>query len=236
MHLVYINPNATEAMTDSVVTVAKKTVPQVTITGLTNTKGPAAIEGPQDGEAAISGVLELVAEAQSLDADAIVIACFDDTGLSEARGLANCPVLGIGHSSYTMASMLGGGFCVVTSVEDAVPVIRDNIKTSGFAENCTLVRASGLAVLAIEQGGEGMLDQLSQAILAAKRETTCHTVILGCAGMAMHRGALSERTGAMLIDGVVASAHLAVAAALVLARQAPSEDRLSVNPNDNNVL
>ena len=224
MHLVYINPNATEAMTDSVVNVATKTVatntvPQVRITGLTNTKGPAAIEGPQDGEAAISGVLELVAEAQSIGADAIVIACFDDTGLSEARGLATCPVLGIGHSSYTMASMLGGGFCVVTSVEAAVPVIKGNIKSSGFDENCTLVRASGLAVLAIEQGGEHVLDHLSQAILKAKGQSKCETVILGCAGMAMHHGVLTERTGAMLIDGVVASTHLAVAAALTLAGQ-----------------
>jgi allantoin racemase len=223
MHLVYINPNATEAMTDSVTSVATKTVPQVKITGLTNTKGPAAIEGPEDGKAAIPGVLELVAEAQTIGADATVIACFDDTGLIEARSLATCPVLGIGHSAYTMASLLGGAFCVVTSVEDAVPVIEGNIKSSGFDGNCSLVRASGLAVLAIEQGGEHVLDHLSQAILAAKGQSKCETVILGCAGMAMHHSVLTERTGAMLIDGVIASTHLAVAAALTLAGQETSQ-------------
>jgi allantoin racemase len=218
MHLVYINPNATEAMTQSVVTVAAKAVPEMKVTGLTNTKGPDAIEGPQDGEAAIPGVLERVAEAQAIGADAIVIACFDDTGLTKARSLATCPVLGIGHSAYTMASLLGGAFCVVTSVAEAVPVIEDNIKSSGFAADCSLVRASGLAVLAIEQGGEQMLDHLSRAILDAKHQSKCQTVILGCAGMAMHHGVLTERTGTMLIDGVAASTHLAVAAALTLAR------------------
>lgn len=221
MHLVYINPNSTEAMTHSVVAVAARNAPQVQVTGLTNTKGPAAIEGPEDGDAAIPGVLQLVAEAQLVGADAIVIACFDDTGLSQARSLATCPVLGIGHSAYTVASLQGGGFCVVTSVENAVPVIKGNIETSGFGENCTLVKASGLSVLTIEQGGEEMLDQLSQAILEAKDQYICQTVILGCAGMAMHHGVLARRTGTKLIDGVVASTHLAVAAALTLPEKTP---------------
>ncbi|WP_299938409.1 aspartate/glutamate racemase family protein [uncultured Pelagimonas sp.] len=217
MHLVYINPNATEAMTKSVVSVAAKAVPEVKVSGLTNTKGPAAIEGPQDGAAAIPGVLEYVAEAQALGADAIVIACFDDTGLAEARNLATCPVLGIGHSAYTIASLLGGVFSVVTSVEAAVPVIEGNIKSSGFGGSCAQVHASRLAVLAIEQGGVQMLDQLAQAIVEAKAQSKCATVVLGCAGMAMYHGVLTERTGATLIDGVVASTHLAVAAALTLA-------------------
>lgn len=219
MHLVYINPNATEAMTRSVVSVAAKAVPQLKITGLTNTKGPAAIEGPQDGAAAIPGVLECVAKAQAMGADAIIIACFDDTGLAEARNLATCPVLGIGQAAYTMASLLSGAFCVVTSVEAAVPVIEDNIQSSGFSGNCAQVRASGLAVLAIEEGGEDMLDHLSQAILETKHHAQCQAVILGCAGMAMHRAALTKRTGAILIDGVIASAHLAVAGASTLSRQ-----------------
>ncbi|MEP2715628.1 aspartate/glutamate racemase family protein [Pseudophaeobacter sp.] len=218
MHLVYIYPNATEAMTKSVVSVAAKAVPQVKVTGLTNTKSPAAFEGLQDGASAIPGVSECVPEAQAMAADAIVIACFDDTGLTEARNLATCPVLGIGHFAYTMASLLGGAFSVVTPVEAAVPVIENNIKSSGVCENGAQVRARGLAVLAIEQGGAQVLDQLFRAILEAKAQSKCKTVILGCAGMAAHHGALSDKTGAVLINGVVASAHLAQSTALFLAK------------------
>ena len=221
MHLVYINPNSTEAMTQSVVAVAARNAPQVQVTGLTNSKGPAAIEGPEDGDAAVPGVLELVAKAQTIGADAIVIACFDDTGLIEARNLATCPVLGIGHSAYTMASLQGGGFCVVTSVENAVPVIEGNIKSSGFDGNCAEVRASGLPVLEIEQGGDQVLECLSKVILKTKGRSKCNTVILGCAGMAMHHAFLVERTGVMLIDGVAASTHLAIAAALTLPEKTP---------------
>jgi len=132
MHVVYINPNATQAMTDSVVAMASKAAPQAKITGLTNTNGPETIQGAEDGDAAIPGVLNLVTHAQDLGADAIVIACFDDTGLIDARRLADCPVLGIGQSAYTMASLIGGDFSVVTSVDAAVPVLSQNIAKTGL--------------------------------------------------------------------------------------------------------
>lgn len=216
MHLVYINPNATVAMTDSVVETAKTALPNARVTGLTNTNGPVAIEGPEDGQAAIPGVLDLVQQAQSLGADAIVIACFDDTGLAQARDIATCPVLGIGQSAYMIALLAGGQFSVVTSLPVSVPVIEENIASFGFAQSCASVRASGLAVLAIEEGSEQTLEQLAQAILQAKQQDSCQTVILGCAGMAALRGNLTARTGVTLVDGVVASAHLAVASVSVL--------------------
>lgn len=216
MHLVYINPNATSAMTDSVVKTAQTALPNARVTGLTNTNGPVAIEGPEDGKAAIPGVLKLVQKAQASGADAIVIACFDDTGLSQARDIANCPVLGIGQSAYMIASLAGGQFSVVTSLPVSVPVIEENIASFGFSQNCASVRASGLAVLAIEAGTEQSLEQLSQAICLAKQQDSCRAVVLGCAGMAALHGDLSARTGVKLVDGVVASAHLAVASASVL--------------------
>jgi allantoin racemase len=36
--------------------------------------------------------------------DAYVIACFDDTGLAEARALTKKPVIGIGQASFHLAA------------------------------------------------------------------------------------------------------------------------------------
>ncbi|SEK22156.1 aspartate/glutamate racemase family protein [Pacificibacter marinus] len=213
MHVVYINPNATEAMTQSVVDVAQRAVPFATISGLTNLTGPPAIEGAADGEAAIPGVLELVDKAQSMGADAIVIACFDDTGLDRARAAARCPVLGIGQSAFTMGAMLGQGFSVVTSVTLSVPVIQHNIKAQGFSQNCLGVHASGIAVLDIDAGSQPVREKLAAAIVAAQRHDNSDAVVLGCAGMAPLLGDLEARTGIKLIDGVAGSALLAVSAA-----------------------
>ncbi|NIZ08151.1 aspartate/glutamate racemase family protein [Pseudooceanicola sp. HF7] len=211
MRLLYINPNSTEAMTQGVLAVARAALPEAEVTGLTNTGAPPAIEGPADGAAALPPLLELV--AANRDADAIVIACFDDTGLEQARALAPCPVLGIGQSAYVMATLLGWRFSVVTSLSVSIPVIEGNIAAQGFAGGCASVRASGLPVLTIDEGSETTRDRLARAILSARNDDGAEAVVLGCAGMAPLQADLSARSGVPLIDGVAASAQLARAAA-----------------------
>ncbi|MBY6090258.1 aspartate/glutamate racemase family protein [Maritimibacter alkaliphilus] len=210
MRLLYINPNATASMTDGILAAARAALPGVEITGETNTEGPPAIEGPEDGDRAVPGVLARVAAAK---ADAVVIACFDDTGLAEAQALSSVPVLGIGQASYLMATLLGQRFSVVTSLAVSLPVIRENIETLGFAGNCASVRASGLPVLVIDEGSEETRARLAEEITRARDEDGAGVVVLGCAGMAPLRADLEARSGVTLIDGVAASAHLAVAAA-----------------------
>ncbi|MDO6586709.1 aspartate/glutamate racemase family protein [Salipiger sp. 1_MG-2023] len=208
MRIVYINPNATQAMTDGIVAAARAALPGAQIDGLTNLAGPPAIEGPEDGDAAVPGMLALLAECR---ADAAVIACFDDTGLAQAQAMVPFPVLGIGQSAYVMAGLLGRKFSVVTSLAVSIPVIEENIAHGGYAGNCASVRASGLPVLQIEAGGAPVLTRLADEIALAQADGA-GAVVLGCAGMAPLTGALSARCAVPLIDGVSASAHLAAAA------------------------
>jgi allantoin racemase len=213
MHLVYINPNATKAMTEGVVEVARSELPNAQITGLTNFNGPSAIQGPEDGDASIPGVLELLKTAQDLGADAIVIACFDDTGLAQAQEAADCPVYGIGQSAYIAGSQAMGGFSIVTSLQVSVPVIEANIKAQGFTAECRGVHASDLAVLEIDAGTEQTRAALAASILTVLQSDGCGAVILGCAGMSVLLHDLERRTGATLLDGVRASTRIASAAA-----------------------
>ena len=68
---------------------------------ITNRDAPAAIQGPEDGEAAIPGVLDIVTRTS---ADALVIGCFDDTGLARSRQLTDKLVIGIGQASFHLAA------------------------------------------------------------------------------------------------------------------------------------
>jgi allantoin racemase len=209
MKLAYINPNATISMTEGIVASARAALPEVEIFGLTNSDGPPAIQGRADGEAAVPGVLSLLPEARAQGAEAIVLACFDDTGLSEARAAAGCPVLGIGQASFVMAQLLGLRFSVITSLQVSVPVIEDNLREQGFDGLCASVRASGLPVLTIDEGAPATLDRIADEIRAAQAQDNAACAVLGCAGMAPLKTALSTRTNLPLIDGVAASAHLA---------------------------
>lgn len=212
MKIAYVNPNATVAMTDAMVAVAAQVLPAAQIIGLTNHDGPPAIQGAADGEAALPGVLARIAQAEADGADAVVIGCFDDTGLAEAQGMTSLPVLGIGQSSYVMAAVLGRRFAVMTSLPISIPVIEGNINSGGYAPNCAGVLASDLPVLTIDEGSEETRAHLAACINQAARDTKAGAVILGCAGMAPLRQDLTTRTGVVLIDGVAASATLAQAA------------------------
>ena len=88
MRILFINPNSTVAMTDAAVAVARRTLPGAEILGWTNHDGPPAIQGPEDGAAAVGGVRALLPRARAEGVDALVIACFDDTGLEEIRAAA----------------------------------------------------------------------------------------------------------------------------------------------------
>lgn len=107
MALVVINPNATEAMTASILEVARAPRPGAEIEGWTSHLGPPAIKGEEDGRRATPPLLDLVVRASDGGASGIVIACFDDTGLEDARRRARCPVLGIGQAAFHVAALRG---------------------------------------------------------------------------------------------------------------------------------
>ncbi|WP_134680371.1 aspartate/glutamate racemase family protein [Paracoccus ravus] len=211
MRLLYLNPNSSAHMTESILATARKSLPEAEILGWTNHGAPPAIQGPEDGEAAIPGLLAQLPAAKAEAVDAIVIACFDDTGLDEMRAQAHCPVLGIGQSACASALLLGLPYTVVTTLQVSVPVIRENIARAGLAALCRSVRASDLPVLTVEAGGEAVLDRLAEVMAEAQASEGVQAAVLGCAGMAGLKPELQNRSNLTLIDGVAASAHLAAA-------------------------
>lgn len=210
MRLLFLNPNSTESMTEGIAAAARAAAPPgVEIVARTNRAGPPAIQGEADGVAAIPGILAEIASALGAadTPDAIVIACFDDTGLAEARALAPCPVIGIGQAAYLAATLLGRRFSVVTTLPVSVPILEANLAAYGLAAACARVRASGIPVLEVEAAGDAIAAEAARAIA----EDGAEAIVLGCAGMA----GLAERLATLpvpVIDGVAAAAHLAAAA------------------------
>lgn len=213
--LLVINPNATQSMTDDIADAARNAAGEnVEIIAKTNTQGPKSIQGAEDGDAAVPGVLSLIESAENVDA--AVIACFDDTGLSEARSVASFPVIGIGEASYILACILAPNskFSVVTTLAVSIPVLEGNIERGGWKHQCSRVRASGIPVLALESD-PGALDRLAEEISLAEAQDGVGAVVLGCAGMGHHLEQLVERTqrSIHLVEPVAAATRLALVAA-----------------------
>lgn len=205
--IVLINPNSTSSMTEAMLHTARQTVPGAEFIGWTSHDGPAAIQGREDGVAATQPLLRLVEKASDNGARAIIIACFDDTALPEARHLASCPVIGIGQAAYHLAALAGGRFSVVTTLDVSVPILEENILAYGLAGHLARVRASGVPVLALEQNADAAANQIADEVARAENEDGVDVVVLGCGGMVDVAERCRQKTNVRLIDGVRAAAH-----------------------------
>lgn len=213
MRIHVVNPNASDAMTAGIAAVAELAAPpgaRIITTGAEG--GPQSIEGPLDGALAVPWMLRRIEQAEATSVDAHVIACFDDTGLDAARCQARAPVVGIGEAAAHCATMLADRFAIVTSVPEALPVLRGNLARYGLLGRCAGLRAAGVPVLDIDAGTPEAISAIRRETRAAITEDGADAIVLGCAGMATLAAALADEFGCPVIEGI--SAGLAIAAAL----------------------
>lgn len=207
MHILVINPNSTASMTESIGAAARRTAaPETVITAVNPAGGPPAIQGAADGAAALPGLFALFDAAMAENRyDAVVIACFDDTGLKELKARTALPVVGIGEAGFLAAMVLSETFSVVTTLAVSLPVIEGNLAAYGWASRCARVRASGVPVLDLENAGSSVVEAIAAEIDRAIAQERCGAVVLGCAGMADLAENMTERFGIPVIDGVTAA-------------------------------
>lgn len=210
MRILVVNPNTTASMTKKIGAAARRVASPGTETVAVNSaNGPASIEGFYDEAMSLPGMLAVIREAK--DFDAVVIACFDDTGLDAARCLTDKPVIGIGEAAYHMASMISNKFSVVTTLARSVPALEHNLHRYGLIARCARVRSSEVAVLELERPGSDACNRISAEIGRAIAEDRAEAIVLGCAGMADLADALAKEHGLPVLDGVSCAVGLAEA-------------------------
>jgi allantoin racemase len=201
VRILVVNPNTTASMTDKIGAAARRAAAAGTdIVAVNPASGPVSIEGYYDEAISLAGLLAEI-EAHP-DADAVVIACFDDTGIDAARCLTDRPVVGIGEAAYHMAALLANKFSVVTTLARSVPALEHNLHRYGLAARCSRVRSSEVAVLELEEPGSTARVRISAEIARAIAEDRAEAIVLGCAGMTDLTRALAAEHGLPVLDGV----------------------------------
>lgn len=208
MRILVVNPNTTAAMTAKIGQAARRcAAPGTEIVAMTSVHGPVSIEGYFDEAMSLAGLLQTIGQAE--DFDAVVIACFDDTGLDAARCLTDKPVIGIGEAAYRCAAMLSNKFSVVTTLARSVPALEHNLARYGMAHQCVKVRSSEVAVLDLENNNPAACSKIEAEIVKAMDEDRAEAIVLGCAGMADLADSLSQRYGLPVLDGLACAVTLA---------------------------
>lgn len=208
MQILLVNPNTTASMTRKAGEAARTVSGASTeILAVNPEFGPPSIEGYYDEVFSIPGLIGEIRKHP--DVDAVVIACFDDTGLDAARCSTSVPVIGIGEAGFHTASLVAGKFGVVTTLSRSIPAIEHNLVRYGLASRCAGVRAAEVPVLDLEIPGSNACDRISDEIRRAIEEDRAEAIVLGCAGMADLARRLSDQHGVPVIDGVTAAVKLA---------------------------
>lgn len=210
MKLRVINPNTTQAMTDTIGQAARRVAgPGTLIVASQPASGPVSIESHFDEAVAAIGVAEEVLAGEREGTDAYVIACFGDPGLWSARELTRAPVIGIAEAAFHMAALIATRFSVVTTLGRTCVIAEHLLAQYGFEQQCRRVRAAEIPVLDLEHDPDASLRKIIEESLRAKQEDGVGAIVLGCGGMADLTDEISRAVGLPVVEGVTAAVKLA---------------------------
>lgn len=216
MKIMIINPNSSLEMTahlDRVLSKIKGEHTELTVTCPPN--GPLAIESSYDEAMCAPGVLELVKKANEEKYDAVILACFSDPALEQAREISDILVTGIEEISLHVAAMLGSKFTVLTMTDKRVPSKEAHVRRFKLEGSLASVRPLGMSVAEIEADEKRACAQILKVAKEAAEKDGAEVIVLGCAGMAGYADVVRSDLGMEVIDP--SSLALKVTEALVAA-------------------
>lgn len=209
MRILVANVNTTQSMTDSIAAQARSiAAPGTEIVGLTPRFGADSCEGNFESYLAAIAVMDRVLSYPE-PFDAVIQAGYGEHGREGLQELLDVPVVDITEAAASTAMFLGHRYSVITTLDRAVPLIEDRLKLAGLDARCASVRASGMAVLELEEEPERAVEAIIEQALIAVREDRAEVIVLGCGGMAGLDEAIRRRAGVPVVDGVASAVTIA---------------------------
>jgi allantoin racemase len=212
MRVVTANPNATQAITDACLALARAAAsPGTDVVGWTNREGPAVVDSFY-GDYSAGRPLARGLRALIPPPDAIVLAGFGNYGTAAVKEALDIPVVSMAEAAMALAVPLCHRFAIVTTAPRMIAYTQDLVEALGFASRCAAVRAVALPPL----DGPQLSDAQVAADVAAEVErlqgdTGADLVILGGARLSPCAVALRRRTPVPILEPVACGVHVAEA-------------------------
>ena len=234
MRILVVNVNTTESITETIAQQARAVAsPGTEIVGLTPYFGAESVEGNFESYLAAIAVMDRVM-AYDQPFDAVIQAGYGEHGREGLQELLNVPVVDITEAAASTAMFLGHAYSVVTTLDRTVPLFEDRLKLAGLYQRCASVRASGMAVLELEEDPLAAMEAIVRQAELAIREDKAEVICLGCGGMAGLDEQIRQRTGVPVVDGVTAA--VTIAESLVRLGLSTSKIRTYATPRPKKVI
>lgn len=211
--ILVINPNSNEAVTQGLTEclASFQIAGQVEIECMTYTEGPFGIESNFDSESVVLPMRQVVLERD--DADAYVIACYSDPGLTLCREATHKPVFGIQESGLFCALQRGARVGVVALGPQSIARHLPYIRALGLESRLAAERPLMLSVAQSEE--EAAYPRIEEVSRMLVEQDMADTLLMGCAGMARHCDKLQSALGVPVTEPTQAAVTQALGSVLL---------------------
>lgn len=144
--------------------------------------GPPSVESEAEEAEAARAVAREVPSLSDAGYEAVVVGCFGDPGVPEARERSRLHVVGPAEASFRAAGRSGTTFAVLTIVDDVVPLILRRVEATGMSGQLGSVLAVGMSVHDLRPNRDQVAARLSELGRTATRDGA-EAVVLGCMSM-----------------------------------------------------
>ena len=173
-------------------------------------KGPESLECTYDEVLAEMFTVLEAEKAPEEGFDGVIIYCGSDPGLRAAKEKLDIPAVGLGESSYHLASMLGSSFSVITvGPPDLVATqcrrVRDHLKVYAIEHKCASVRSVAIPVVELEKEKVKQEQRVLAEAAKAVEDDGADTIVLGCGGMLGVAEKVSQQLGVPVIVPAIAA-------------------------------
>ena len=219
-HVLVINPNTTEAVTQALLMKLSAGLPQVQWHGQTAAFGAPYIADEYSycvaGHAVLDAWEHATALAPAGGFDAVVVGCFGDPGLQAMQEVANTPVYGLAQAAvWGMAAQGHQRMAIVTGGEKWKPMLERWSRANGYAPGTAAGAGSeGAQVVQISTVAANGMDLMRAPQVAAQAlavscqqslsSSGAQAVLLGGAGLAGMGERVRALTGLPVWDCVEA--------------------------------
>jgi allantoin racemase len=202
MRILWINPITSSCDTDikKILESIRRPDAQVDVTHLS--KGPAHLMYKHYEAVVLVEILKIVRRAEE-GYDAVIIGCFDDPGLEEARELVSIPVIGPGETCMHMACTLGDKFTIIGGQEAAIPRIEKRVRMHGLEKRLASFRPINFTVPMMAKDPQKTMEAIEKEARKAIEEDHAEVIVLGCTVESGYVKTLIERLRVPVIDAVV---------------------------------
>jgi allantoin racemase len=211
VRILWINPVGTDAFdvdTARILSEARRSNTSVHVISLPHDRPPHLEYHAY--ESMVIGDIVRITYALSNQYDAVVIGCFYDVGLREAREVSGRAVVTAPcQSSLAIASQLGNAFSILVGRRKWMPKMRENVRTYGQEHHLASMRPLDLGVLDLQENRQQTCDRLLVEGRKCVEQDGAEVLILGCTAEYGFHQEMQEALGVPVIDAVMAPFKLA---------------------------